>query len=349
MSEEQRMIGFACAYTPLALIDASGFSHFRVLPHAGSPDNAGRLLHDNLCPHIKYILDRAVSKDVPPLTGMIFMNSCDSMRRLSDAWRKARPDIHSVLIDLPTTTNERSIRFFRDELARLSETLQLWGGTDPTADELKRSIDRNNRIVDLFAGLQGQVKKGFLRNGSVKLQAAYTKAAMESFDETAEFLASYRLDTDGPADRGVPVYVFGNVMPDPEAMQLFEDSGARIVGEDLCTGSRLFSRITADDCDLLYCIARDSLTKCPCARTMDEIKPGHIAKDILARARECGARGVIGHTVKFCDPYLERTPHIRELLKKEEIPFLQLEGDCTLRSIGQQKTRVEAFIEMLRR
>jgi len=29
------------------------------------------------------------------------------------------------------------------------------------------------------------------------------------------------------------------------------------------------------------------------------------------------------------------------------MPLLFLEGDCTLRSIGQQNTRIEAFVEML--
>jgi len=30
------------------------------------------------------------------------------------------------------------------------------------------------------------------------------------------------------------------------------------------------------------------------------------------------------------------------------MPLLMLEGDCSLRTIGQQKTRIEAFIEMLK-
>ena len=75
--------------------------------------------------------------------------------------------------------------------------------------------------------------------------------------------------------------------------------------------------------------------------------PGSMTGDVLKRAKESGARGVIGHTVKFCDPYLIRMPDIRDALKDEGIPFLLLEGDCTLRSIGQHRTRIEAFVEML--
>ncbi|RPJ15621.1 MAG: 2-hydroxyacyl-CoA dehydratase, partial [Desulfobacteraceae bacterium] len=77
MSDMKGYIGFACAYTPLPLIYAAGYTPYRVLPMGDSPDQAGHILHDNLCPHIKKILDRAMSNDLPDLAGMVFMNSCD--------------------------------------------------------------------------------------------------------------------------------------------------------------------------------------------------------------------------------------------------------------------------------
>jgi benzoyl-CoA reductase/2-hydroxyglutaryl-CoA dehydratase subunit BcrC/BadD/HgdB len=90
-TNERPRIGFACSYTPLPLIDAAGFVAYRVLPLGGAPDQAGTLLHDNMCPHVKRILDRALAADLPDLAGMIFVNSCDTMRRLADAWQIARP------------------------------------------------------------------------------------------------------------------------------------------------------------------------------------------------------------------------------------------------------------------
>ncbi|MCP4693702.1 MAG: 2-hydroxyacyl-CoA dehydratase [Desulfobacterales bacterium] len=39
---------------------------------------------------------------------------------------------------------------------------------------------------------------------------------------------------------------------------------------------------------------------------------------------------------------------VRDALRHAGIPLLLIEGDCTLRSMGQQRTRIEAFIEMLR-
>ena len=98
---------------------------------------------------------------------------------------------------------------------------------------------------------------------------------------------------------------------------------------------------------MLLQISRGLLTRPPCARTFDPARPLKMAEDVLARARACGARGVIGQTIKFCDPYLDRLPAVREQLREAGIPLLLLEGDCSLRSIEQQRTRIEAFIEML--
>jgi benzoyl-CoA reductase/2-hydroxyglutaryl-CoA dehydratase subunit BcrC/BadD/HgdB len=86
----------------------------------------------------------------------------------------------------------------------------------------------------------------------------------------------------------------------------------------------------------------------PCARTFDPSRPIRIADDVLDQARAAGARGVICHTVKFCDPYLARLAAVRRTLQEAGMPFLVLEGDCTLRSVGQQRTRIEAFVEMLK-
>ena len=74
---------------------------------------------------------------------------------------------------------------------------------------------------------------------------------------------------------------------------------------------------------------------------------GSKLQQVLAQAQACGARGVVAHVIKFCDPYLARIPAIQNALRKKGIPLLVLEGDCTLRSLGQQRTRIEAFVEML--
>ena len=283
---------------------------------------------------------------------MVFMNSCDAMRRLSDAWQNVCPDVESMLIDLPSTVSETSAGFFTKELTRVCRILEQWSGTPFDPERLMDSIRTYNGIAGQFQRLREKVADGSLRNGAQILQTAYIKASTsppEMIREELEGLLA--AETEETGSRGVPIYLFGNMIPEVEAFSLFEASGVRIIGEDLCTGSRLFSEIPLvgeNPDNLMHIYARGLLNRPPCARTINESNPGKLAEDVLAAAKALQAEGVIGYTVKFCDPYIARLPAVRSALKKEGIPFLLLEGDCTIRTIEQQKTRIEAFIEMLR-
>ncbi|MGD8667447.1 MAG: 2-hydroxyacyl-CoA dehydratase family protein [Desulfobacterales bacterium] len=343
-------IGYACAYTPLVLLDAAGYTPYRILPISDCPDQAGQLLHDNLCPHVKRILDRAISKDLPDLEGIVFMNSCDAMRRLADAWVSVRPHDNIILLDLPATADDAAVAYFSGELSRLKDTLSEWCGQTITRKDIAASIARYNKLTPLFNRLRERLRRGQLTGGSVRMQTFYNTAMAVSFDNSLATLeqALTEPQSKNPKPDGIPVFLFGNVLADPEALRLFESCGARIIEDDLCTGSRLFTTIEFDERqDGLPQISRSLLTRAPCARTFDPAQPLKMAEDILARAQASGAHGVIGQTIKFCDPYLDRLPAVRETLRQAGIPLLLLEGDCSLRTIEQQRTRIEAFIEML--
>jgi benzoyl-CoA reductase subunit C len=349
-SEKQSNFGYACAYTPLVLIDAAGYTPYRILPMSTCPDQAGQLLHDNLCPHVKRILDRAISNDLPELCGVIFINSCDAMRRLSDAWRRVRPADNIILLDLPAIADDAAIAFFAEELTRLTRTLAEWSGRTITNSDIESSIARYSQMHQLFAQLRKRFHQGKLAGGSARMQMLYNEAMTTPFQKSLVSLQQALSESEVTITESnpIPVFLFGNVLSDPEALTLFESCGARIVDDDFCTGLRLFAPIeTRGSHDLLLQISRSLLTRPPCARTFDPARPLKIAEDILRRARKCGAKGVIGQTIKFCDPYLDRLPAVREKLREAGIPLLLLEGDCNLRTAEQQRTRIEAFIEML--
>lgn len=349
----EKLIGFSCAYTPIALIHAAGFTPYRILPDTESEDQAGLLLHDNLCPHVKRILDRAMGNRIPDLEGMVFINSCDAMRRLFDAWQVARPDVKAVLVDLPTTANDRSVAFFRDEIQELAATLESWGGSSVDSERLEGSVGCYNRIAGQFEKLRERVRNGSMENASFQLQEAYNMASCGNPETVFEDLGALVAlpHADASHDERVPVYLFGNMLPDPEAFSLFESCGAKVMAEDMCTGSRLFTEAsikTGPDQDTFLAFAESILNRPPCARTYDDARPGRLSDDIVEKVKYCGAKGVIAYTAKFCDPYIARLPGVRNVLRNEGIPFLLLEGDLTMRSMGQHKTRIEAFIEMLR-
>ena len=345
MTEQPHVIGFACAYTPLPLIHAAGFVPHRLLPLCDVPDQAGALLHDNICPHVKRILDRAMAEDLPEqLSGMVLMDSCDAMRRLADAWQSLRPDDRLARLELPVTAGDGSEAFLARELGRLLGALERWSGHEVP----NRAIHRSAKLYDRLAlALQEYAASCDRRTLQELYNLSVTTPPEDALARLEGIKTTPRSTLDAPRS-GVPVYLFGNVLPEPDALQLLEDCGARLVGDDVCTAARQLVPMNLDrDSDPLLGMARALIRRPPCARTITPENPGRLAQQVSSEARRRGARGVIAHVIKFCDPYLNRLPDVQRELKQESIPLLVLEGDCSLRSLGQHRTRIEAFIEML--
>ncbi len=334
-------IGYACAYTPVALLHAAGFDPHRVLPIGEAPDQAGALLHDNLCPQVKRLLDRAMAGDLPPMAGMVFMNSCDAMRRLADAWRVARPADRLALIDLPTDSGPAARRYLGGELARLAQLLADWGGRAHLGQALLDSARLHDELARALAELDR-------RADPVTCQQERLRSVSQPFERSLERLGDLLRERAERSVSGVPIFLFGNVLPDPQALELFARCGAHIAGDDLCTGARQLTPLGLDDPSVaLDQLAQALLDRPACARTMRCDAPLVLADELRERALACGARGVVAHVMKFCDPYLARLPGVRSALREADLPLLVLEGDGSLRSLGQQRTRLEAFVEML--
>ncbi len=244
-TEQTSYVGFTCAYTPLALIDAAGYAPFRILPMGDAPDRAGQVLHDNLCPHVKRVLDRALDNDLPELAGVVLLNSCDAMRRLADAWPRVRPNDRLIFIDLPFTSDDAAVTYFSGELSRLADTLFAWNGKSVSQEAMAHGVAQYNRMAVLFDGLRQRLRTGAMTCGAARVQSLYNTAVTRPFTETMAMLNDLEecSASQGPAQDGVPVFVFGNVLPDPEAFDLFEACGVRVVDEDFCTGSRVFSPV----------------------------------------------------------------------------------------------------------
>ncbi len=348
MRNEQALVAHTCAYAPLPLIHAAGFTPYRLLPLGDPPEEAGSWLHDNLCPHVKRVFDRALAEETPPMSGVVLMASCDAMRRLADGWVKARPEDQVVLVDLPMTADERGIAIFTDELARLREILGGWAGSPIATAAIAASISRYNALAAQLEAAARRLAEGTWPGGPATYQALVNQAVTEPPEQTIEALRAALNKPVPAATGGMPIYLWGNVLPDPEAMGLFADCGIRIIADDICTGSKQVVTVDASPGeDLLTAMARASLERLPCARTVDPGRPINLAERVRDAAQEQQAKGVIVHVMKFCDPYLGRIPALRENLKEAGLPLLVLEGDCSLQSLGQQRTRIEAFVEML--
>ena len=63
---------------------------------------------------------------------------------------------------------------------------------------------------------------------------------------------------------------------------------------------------------------------------------------------EWKADGVISLTLHSCNPFAIETENIRRVCEKCGVPLLHIETDFTPGDEGQIRTRIEAYLEMIR-
>jgi len=70
--------------------------------------------------------------------------------------------------------------------------------------------------------------------------------------------------------------------------------------------------------------------------------------DVVRLAKEYQADGVIHYNLQFCHTYANEAVKMAKRLEKEGIPLLRIETDYSDEDAGQLRTRIEAFLEMIK-
>jgi benzoyl-CoA reductase/2-hydroxyglutaryl-CoA dehydratase subunit BcrC/BadD/HgdB len=155
-----------------------------------------------------------------------------------------------------------------------------------------------------------------------------------------------------PLVHRAPVYVSGHLChaPKPEILDLIEDCGAVIVDDDLYTGYRYVSSDVDETGDPVNALARwyiDRNDVVPCPTRLDP------ATDwdgfLLNAVRRSGARGLIVLMAKFCEPHYFYYPRIKASFDSHGLPHLLIETEHDTNALGNLRTRIEAFVELINR
>jgi len=158
--------------------------------------------------------------------------------------------------------------------------------------------------------------------------------------ELVELLAE---EESAPQDEPGLILV-GAVLDDPVVLTIVEELGARIVGDDLCTGSRYFARPVEADSDPIAALADRYLHRLPCpAKYHPDHQPG---ENLLKLVNETQANGVVFVLLKFCDPFAFDYAMVKEKLDAAGVPYLRLEMEHAP-ALEQWRTRLQAFLEMI--
>jgi len=348
--EEHKMpkIGYFCSYTPVELIRAAGFHPVRIKGTDKESCSANEVLCGNICPYIKAVVDQKINGNLEDFKGMVFVNSCDGMRRLYDAWTKMDEGkkTFNYILDIPKNTDDAAVFYYANLLKRFKEKLESYFSLKIHNDEINNSITLYNAVRERVKLFLQKYWGGYIGNSGYEIFSLLKKGINAVPEKFNTYLTNLMKQRENIQDtRDIPrLFVWGSIMENEKIIKVIEDAGAKVVAEDLCNGSRHFDAQIGISEDPILSIARRYIKRAPCSRMVDIFE--RINK-ILAVMQEKSINAAIYHTLKFCDHNLLDYPVIKKTFQEKKIPLLHLNCDYTVNSEGQIKTRVEAFLEQL--
>ncbi len=348
-SYKRPVFGYFCTYTPEEIIHAAGGIPFRIIGRKQSVVCSDAHLQSYSCSLVRTGLDMALTDQLDFLEGAIFPHTCDSIQRLSDIWRiNTGYPFHADIV-LPVKLQTESARtYLIEELASFLEKIKTYTGREVTNASLNEAIRLYNIMRSNLARLYEAKKKNpaIVPSGAINdcVQAAMFMPVEEHNRLMAQLLSEIK---DGPsAAHPIRILLVGNLCVFDEIYDYIEAGGGTVVGDDMCTGSRYFI-VNADEnsADPIHAIA-DRIIKRPiCAAKHNPlVDRGAYLKEMI---QDTGAHGVIFLMIKFCDPHSFDYPYLKESVDQLKVPHLLLETEMDNPSLGQIKTRIEAFMEMI--
>ncbi len=340
-----RALGYLCPYAPLELLHAAGFAPVRLMQLSGPVALADAHLPSFSCALVRTVTERMLKGELDFLEGVLFVHTCDTLQCAADIWRMARPRFRVLNFSLPSVLSQASARdYLLAELRRLALALPATPGAGVTEDALRVSIALYNQQRRLLATL-------YERRQRLPVDEFWslTLAVMVMpVEEHNALLRETLRRSEGPGDvgpAGPAVLLAGLVLDDLTIPRLIAELGGQVVGDDLCTGSRYFDTCADEHQEPYVALADRYLQRPPCPAKHDATRPH--AQRLLDLVRSSGAQGVIFALPKFCDPHAFDYVPLARALDGVGVPHLSIEADLTVPA-GQLRTRLQAFLEMLR-
>jgi benzoyl-CoA reductase subunit C len=357
--EGDKIIGYVCSFVPLEIITAAGCIPFRVRGNIHEPITKGdTLLETIVCPYYRSCFDLSVKGKYDFLAGIVIPHGCDSMVRSYSAWSYSLPYSYFHFLNIPTVCVESSFEFFDAELNTFKKSLEKFAGKEIADEDLAKAIRVHNENRDKVRALYEFRKADPPLISGTELTMALTVGSSlsigESNDLFDQILAEIRKRGSSPLKKGPRIFIDGACIDNIELIKLVEELGGNVVADTICNGARDYFPQTDEGGNPIDALAHRYLDKINCPKTYRENKAGTFEGDMASRfgdigahAKEFKAKGAILYVYKYCDPFGFEVPARKAYYQSINIPLLHLEDIYSAGTMGQLRTRIQAFLEMI--
>ena len=345
----KKVLGYFCSYIPEEIIHAAGLLPVRMRARSCSDTPMGdAYLSSTTCSFTRCCLESANRKHYEFLDGIISCNCCDQIRRLYDNIRYKTPFPFHYIIGVPGYVSNTTTEWFTHELSKFKEILEHEFQVSITDDKLLTSIQEYNKSRDLLRELYNLRKKESppIRGTDVlKIITTGVSIPRTQFNELLVKQLSESKEKEGISDYKSRLMIIGSMLDEPEYLQVIEDLGGLVVTDSLCLGTRYFWDKVDESSSPINALADRYLSRISCPRMTNGFS--RRAEFMMDLIKQFNVDGVIFQRMKFCALWAAEIFMLRNKLKEEGIPFLDLEKEYVLSGVGAMKTRVQTFMEIL--
>jgi bzd-type benzoyl-CoA reductase N subunit len=348
-----KVVGYFCSTVPEEIITAAGIVPFRMRATGSTSTEESDAFYSSInCSFPRHCFNQVLTGDFKFLDGIVCVNSCDHVRRIYDNWKRFVPTDFIEIMSLPRKTDPDQVGWYTEELAMLKDKVGKHFGVEITDDRLWKAVKLHNetrRLQKKLYELRKQEKPPITGAETLAVMVAGTAMPKEQYNEMLRELLDELSKSEGPGSHRARLMIVGGILDDPAYIKVIEDQGGLVVTDSTCFGSRLmWVEVDENASDPISALAQYYLADRPsCPRMYGE--HDNRAQYVIDMCREFNCDGVIGERLIFCDSWLVEHYMLGQDLKAAGIPMLKLDREYLTSSIGQLRTRVQAFLETMGR
>lgn len=328
-----------------------------ILQESQDPITVGHsMLQPFYCGYTRSVVDQCCKGEYDFLDAIMFGDHCVQVLGAADVVRAKLPGTRVHFYQLISSMSDPwSLGRARETFAGLKAGLEEMIGQPINDAEIRASIRLFNRNRALLRRLYDLRRSGAARISARQMQLAVKSSmVMDKASHNAlleELLAKLEASQD-QAPRGVRVYLSGHFCQAPKLgiLDMIEDCGGIVADDDLYHGTRYISTDVDEVGDPLSALAQWYLArnlKVPCPTRVDQKADWETY--LLKAVARSDAQGMIVLMAKFCEPHMYYYPEIKEAFEKHGVPHLLIETEHETNALEGMRTRVESFLEMVKR
>ncbi|ROQ92239.1 double-cubane-cluster-containing anaerobic reductase [Desulfosoma caldarium] len=354
----RKVIGTFCVFVPEEIVWAADAIQVGLCAGAeAGTEAAEKILPRNTCALIKSFVGFKLARLCP------FIESCDMVvgETTCDGKKKAY-EIFSdyapvYVMEIPQMKCAADRALWKAEVLRFKQAVEDLTGRSITAERLREAvvlINQRRRALQRLNRLRAAHPVPISGRDVLLInQVSFyddPKRFTQKIEELCDELEDKVRRGEGVADGAVRLMLSGCPMaiPNWKLPYIIESSGAVVVGEESCIGSRNTRDLvdeSASNLDELLDAIVDRYMKIDCACFTPNAER---LEHIVDMARELNVKGVIHYGLSFCQPYAMESFKVEKALQEAGFPMVAIETDYSMEDVEQLKTRVEAFVEMVR-